>query len=217
VTTTAEKQATCGVCGQGSVQLVLASTTSFGQDLEGRPEGPARWAFEYEIETCPACSYTSWEIVEATPAARDLVTTERYRSTAADATVTALAARFLAAALVAETDGRTAEAGWLALRAAWACDDDHDDNCAKACRERALELFEQCGVSGLGCPDEKTAHAVLANLLRRLGRFSEALREYDAGLSSAGSPMAQHVLNVGRDFAAAHNSDGHSLPSLDRP
>ncbi|MCP9485031.1 MAG: hypothetical protein MSC30_04175 [Gaiellaceae bacterium MAG52_C11] len=146
-----------------------------------------------------------------------MVKSEKYRSTVTSQNVPELAARFLAAAAIAEADRRTAEGGWLALRAAWACDDEENLAGSALCRERALERFRRSGDRSLGCPDRKTGHAVVADVLRRIGRFGEALDEYDLGLLAHGNDQAHRVLEVGRRLTLAEDAKQHTLGEQDAP
>jgi len=53
----------CALCGAASAQHVLASTTTFGPpDLDLRPQGPARWALQFQVQQCPRCGSCAEQI-----------------------------------------------------------------------------------------------------------------------------------------------------------
>ena len=86
----------------------------------------------------------------------------------------------------AETKAGHAAAGWGALLAAWRCEAQGEHEDASRCRERAVEFWEQA-LRRTGDPITRIGGAadqlILAETLRRLGRFEEARDCCHRGLS----------------------------------
>jgi len=129
----------CGTLGR---KAVLTSTSSFGPpDLDLRPQGPARWALEFEVQRCDSCGYCAGSIGQAPPDARAVVESLVYREVLQRSKLPKLARSFFCAALVAESAGEAETSAWWFLQAAWACDDRNARAQARICRERAAEMF----------------------------------------------------------------------------
>ena len=86
-----------------------------------------------------------------------------------------LARRFFCAALVAEADERRDVAFSQLLSAAWACDDSGVEEQARICRDRAVEMLAAAMEGGDVPASNPVGHVVLADVLRRAGRFEEAM------------------------------------------
>ncbi len=189
MTTLASIDATCGICGARSQQTALGSTSSFGPvDLYTRPAEPARSSLPYWLGACPACGYVAEPALEAPGAgpARGAVAAalagEAYRAQARERALPPDARRALCAALLAAAQEDEAAAGRLALWAAWACDDEGEAEAAAVCRERAASHWRSTRTAGerlLEDEPEICDALLLAETLRRAGRFDEALAEVD--------------------------------------
>lgn len=169
-------QVECASCGHVSTQQELTSTSTFGApDLDLRPAEIARSALFVQVQECPGCGYCAGHLAEAPENVAQFLEAPRYIDVRADTTPCALARRFLLASFVRDAAGDPADAGWFAVRAAWACDDDVDPPGASTYRARAADLFRESSELGRRfAQDAGTEAAVLADLLRRSGQFREA-------------------------------------------
>ena len=87
------------------------------------------------------------------------------------------------------------EAAWSAVHAAWACDDADAGEAAKRCRERAVGLFQKAigrreDIAG----DPGGIEAVMADLLRRSGKFELALEYCEKGLKKETEELIEKIL-----------------------
>jgi tetratricopeptide (TPR) repeat protein len=171
----------CAICGELSTQMALASTSSFGSpDLDLRPQGPARWALQFRVQRCPACGYCAPRIGECDSTSAEAVSSVVYRDVLERARMPRLARHLFCAALVAEAAERREQAAWHFAEAAWACDDAGAAEQARTCRQRAAEMFSAALAWGDVSAESAVVHGVRADLLRRAGRFDEALAALDA-------------------------------------
>ena len=120
MTTMREIDVRCAVCGTLSRKAELTSTSSFGPpDLDLRPQGPARWALEFEVQRCDTCGYCARSIGQAPPDARALVESVVYREVLQRSKLPKLARSLFCAALVNEAAGEAEASAWRFLEAAW--------------------------------------------------------------------------------------------------
>jgi hypothetical protein len=176
MTTTLPVSVRCAVCGALSRQHALTSTSSFGPpDLDLRPSEPARSALVFHVQRCPRCGYCASRIGERSRGARRTVASLVYRDVLEKAKLPALARQFFCAALVAEAAEQREAAAWHFIEAAWACDDNGADEQARICRERAAEMLASAVAYGDVARENGVVHGVRADLLRRAGRYDEAI------------------------------------------
>jgi hypothetical protein len=206
----------CAVCGTESQQQVLSSTSTFGPpDLDLRPNGPARWALELQIQHCPACGYCASRIGERTPGARRVVGSPMYRDVLENARMPAPARHYFCAGLVAEAAERRDAASSHFLEAAWVCDDAGAVEQARICRDRAAEMMAAALEWG-DVPATPVAHGVRADVLRRAGRYEEALEACAAAEAAVDPEIDEHgytaaVLGYLRELVEAGDEDSHSV------
>ena len=99
--------------------------------------------------------------------------------------------------MIAEEAGLPVEAGWAAPNAAWACDDEQYVEGAERARNRAAALFESVVRSGQKFSETPGGDAaILADILRRCGRFAEAMEHCTAEVP----PKAPESLAAGLAF-----------------
>jgi hypothetical protein len=87
----------------------------------------------------------------------------------------ALAREYFCAALVAEAAELRAAASSHFLSAAWVCDDAGAAEQARICRDRAAEMLAAAIEWGDVRSESPVVHGVRADMLRRAGRFDEAI------------------------------------------
>lgn len=207
----------CALCGADSQQNVLSSTSFFGpRDLDMRPNGPARWALQFMVQRCPACGYCAERIGELTGGAGAVVASLIYRDVLDNARMPELARRYFCAALVAEADERRGDSARRFIDAAWACDDDGAAEQARICRERAAEMLSSAIEWGDVPTESPVVHGVRADLLRRAGRYDDAIEAVSAGevkldLDDENCSGAATVLGFIRELAEAGDDGPHSV------
>jgi hypothetical protein len=206
----------CAVCGADSAQQVLASTSSFGPpDLDLRPNGPARWALQFHVQRCPRCGYCAENIGQRTRGARRAVSSIVYREVLEHARMPELARHYFCAALVAEAAECRDASSRHFLSAAWVCDDAGAVEQARICRHRAAEMLAKAMEWGDVPSQSPVVHGVRADVLRRAGRYDEAIDV----LAAAGvdddvdedESQAAIVLAYIRELAEARDDDPHSV------
>jgi hypothetical protein len=187
MTTMREIDVRCAVCGALGRKAELTSTSSFGTpDLDLRPQGPARWALEFQVQRCDACGYCASSIGQAPPQARAVVESVVYRDVLQRSKLPKLARSFFCTALVHEASGETEASAWKFLEAAWACDDRHASAQARICRQRAAEMFQRTLATGETSRPSAVVHTLVAELWRRAGQFDEALEACAAAEAELG-------------------------------
>jgi len=172
-----EKKKTCFLCGTESTHTGVISTASLGStDLDSRPPEPERSSLSYWIHTCPSCRYCAPDLSEGEKTYEDVVKSDEYRKVLEDSAYPRLAGQFLCWSLLQESQNEFEKAGWGAIHAAWACDDAGFEEGATASRKRAAELLMKARKNGQWfAEDAGMEEAILVDLLRRAGRFDEAL------------------------------------------
>ena len=166
----------CRVCRETSPHHILTSTNAFGSpDLDLRPPQMKRGTMPFWVQKCPNCGYVASSIDEGTRATREFLESDSYKSAGGRNFKSPLAVKFYQQYLICVLDGKTEDAFYAALHAAWACDDSHDRENAKFCRNLALEKI---GTLLEGKRDHETFTLLKCDLLRRTGRFEELIAEY---------------------------------------
>jgi hypothetical protein len=170
-----------------------------------------RSTLPYWIERCPACGYSVPDLSDLTEGAGDVVRTPAYRDVLRDTAPPALATSFLCYALLLEHRARYAEAGWAAVHAAWACDDEGSPT-ASRCRERAVQLFRMAqDLRQSIALQPGAAEGILADLLRRSGHDNEALRVCREGLALDPVPLVAAVLRFQRILVERGDRGAHTV------
>jgi hypothetical protein len=206
----------CAVCGAESQQHVLASTSTFGPpDLDLRPNGPARWALELQIQHCPSCGYCANRIGERAPGTRRTVASPIYRDVLENARMPVAARRYFCAALIGEATGQRDVAASHFLEAAWVCDDAGAVEQARICRDRAAEMMATALEWG-EVPTTPVTHGVRADVLRRAGRYEEALAACAAAEAAIDPEIDERghtaaVLGFIRELVEAGDEEPHSV------
>ena len=112
-----------------------------------------------------------------------------------------------------ENAGRFAAAGWGALAAAWAGEEQGEAEEARRCRERAVEFWRRAEEAGesitrRGLP---VAQLLLAETLRRLGRFEEAHWCCRRGLSGRPADPVRSLLEFEIELLSREDTEAHSV------
>jgi len=207
----------CAICGEMSSQNVLASTSTFGPpDLDLRPQGPARWSLQFRVQCCPRCGYCAESIGQRTPRAGRTVASVIYRDVLQNARMPLLARQFFLAALIAEAAERRGDAARRFIDAAWVCDDADAAEQARICRQRAAEMLASAIEWGDVPTESAVVHGVLADLLRRAGRYDEAIDAVAAAEATLDTEDEEQsgtatVLGFIRELVEAGDGEAHSV------
>lgn len=203
----------CLICGQSHEYVGIGSTNEFGSpDLDTRPPEMRRSTILYWIRRCPSCGYCAPQVSEGPQEAKELIACEAYRQQLDDPSYPELANRFLCWALIQERAGSDARAGWAALHAAWACDDQGASEAARRCRLRALELFRRSQAKGRPFIEGRGAEQILlADLLRRSGRFEEVEAVCEEGLRANPNKLVREVLAFQKRLALLKDDRAHRI------
>ena len=122
---------------------------------------------------------------------REVVESPAYRALLAEAALPELARSFLCSSMIFEEFEAEAFAARTAIEAAWVCDDENAHEAAVRCRLRAVERLRESEADGDALYDDPfTEYAVIVDLLRRAGRFEDAVEEADAALGEAEGEVA---------------------------
>ena len=166
----------CGLCGSPSPQAIAPPASSRQPpDLDTRPGEPLRSTIKYWMQLCPECGYASSDISTIHEDAPDFVGTPAYQRQRFDSATPELARPFLCHALILAHVKQYADAGWTALHAAWTCDDDKDNTAAAKARLTAIEYWKHGKRHAQPFGDLPEEFALAADVLRRAGKFEEAL------------------------------------------
>ena len=173
-----------------------------------------RWALQFQIQRCPRCGYCAEQLGQRTRGARRVVSSPIYRDVLENARMPVLARSYFCAALVAEAAAlRDASASHF-LAAAWACDDAGATKQARICRDRAAEMLAAAIEWGDVPSDNPVVHGVRADVLRRAGRYDEAVVALNAAgaIDADDEPnQAATVLAFIRELAEARDDRPHSV------
>lgn len=205
----------CFVCGKSSEQRVIHSTNQLGApDLDGRPSEMARSTMPYWVQNCPHCGYCAANLARGHESARDTVKSPAYQAQLHAPDTPSLANGFLCAAMLAGAARRLPDAVQHRLHAAWVADDSGQNELARQYRSAAVDALlsrrEALKAWQSGGADWKGSEAVfLVDVLRRAGRFTEALREVDAALQQGTSTIVRELLRFERSAIERGDTECH--------
>ena len=160
---------TCAVCGSEARVTVVASYSTSGCALDGRPRTLGADIIPMMIQHCRACGYCATDISRP-PKDPSVVKEREYARIASSG---APAAHYRAAGYIKESEGDFESASFMYLRSAWMFEDHRGRGMAKRMRADALRCFEKVEKEGL----QYTLHHM--ELLRTAGRIDEAKALYE--------------------------------------
>lgn len=201
----------CFVCGQKSSYTVIGSTNQLRPpDLDTRPGEMMRSTLPYWVQECPDCGYCAPDISAGPLIAADVIESEPYLAQKRDKRYPELANSFLCWALIQEQDEDYSGAGWAAVHAAWACDDEPMAEAAVHCRRKALVLFQQAETFARGPGAEE---AIIADLLRRSHQFDQVAAVCRAGLAKDPPKQIAALLQLQQKLARQEDAGSHPVPT----
>ena len=177
MSTMREMKIRCSVCKKESHFRVLTSTNTFfgSPDLDTRPPEMQRSTMPLWVQKCPNCGYASSSVSDSTSATKSLLQSEDYINANGRNFKSALAKTFYQQYLICLTDGKSDAAFRAILHAAWASDDCNDTENSNHARMLALLRIEKLIERRRG---DENLLLMKCDLLRRSGRFEEAIREF---------------------------------------
>jgi hypothetical protein len=213
MTTLVQLRVPCTLCGAENRLTGIGSTNSFGSpDLDTRPPEMRRSTMFSWVQRCAGCGYCAPDLKEARPGAREVVESPEYRAQLADASHPELANLFLCHAMVSRGTQDPVGEGWALIHAAWVCDDAGLGAGDARCRERAAEAIGSAKVAGLALiPQAGGDAALLADLLRRAGRFDEVRRVVAAHRPGRASDMIEKILAFEADLAERGDAERYTM------
>ena len=129
----------------------------------------------------------------------------------------AIANTFLCWSIIQEDLGLPAQAAWASLHAAWVCDDEEVDVPARICRKRAADLLRRGWEKGERLAAlEGADEALLADLLRRAGRFREARAVVAETLEKNPEPVIADIMRLQARLIAASDRGAHTVAEARR-
>lgn len=196
MTTLYQESLQCALCGTEDQYSLVSSTSSFGSaDLDTRPPALQRFNIGLWVQRCAECGYCASDISQAMPQAAEMLQHPMYTSQLTDTTYPELANSFLCQAFLAVEAEDYAQASWALIHAAWACDDAELDAQAQSCRSRAAEMIRIALNNEQEFADQAGAEtAIRVDLLRRSGRFEDALKVIQAQQASISEEVILKVL-----------------------
>jgi hypothetical protein len=222
MTTLQETTWTCLLCGELAPRVIVTSTNEFeSSDLDLRPGEMKRSTMVYWVVRCSNCGFVTEEAeagrIDNPASLRAEVESADYRTQLDDSHYPELANDFLCSSLLRERRGELAKAGWSALAAAWACDDSEMGEAATRCRVRAVELWRRALSQGQHVLDQPGAgQAVMADALRRAGRFEEGRAECTDALNANAPGELRAVLHYLLKLVEQGDSGRHTLEEARR-
>ena len=212
MTTFLKKNLTCSICGNSSTFDVLTSTNCFGSpDLDLRPAEMERSTINMKIQRCPKCGYCSKDISKSKEGAKHIMNTNRYKAIFEDENYPELARNYLCASIIDEDIGDVKVATWMAMNAAWACDDAETRGQASDCRLRALELLQVMENKGVGIGSKAATYILMADLMRRAG-ISQHLDEIiEKAIKSQPNEVELKVINYESELISRGDTGVHRI------
>ena len=213
MTTYGFNEVSCSVCGAVTKQQVLTSTNSFGSpDLDLRPPEMKRSTMSCWLQECPNCGFVSNDLGEPEKGAHEVLTTERYRAMRQAAGPSGALNSPMPEAIPpgrgSRKHGRAAE---HVLWAAWAADD-ADDPSATEWRSKAADLFlAAASALPIGSKELMIMRTRTVDILRRAGRWEEAVDLADKILKHDIDPTIRSVVEFGRGLAQSQERSTHTV------
>jgi hypothetical protein len=147
MTTFAETEKICCVCGNSHKYIEITSSNQFGApDLDTRPSEMLRSTISAWIQSCLFCGYCAPDISKGPQIASQVIKSDAYENQKINMTYPELASKFLCWALIQEAAGEYGNGGWTAVQAAWVCDDDEAELQAKT-RCYTVDEMEEFGAA----------------------------------------------------------------------
>jgi tetratricopeptide (TPR) repeat protein len=216
MTTVYNEKNVCSICGVESEHCIIGSTNSMGfPDLDLRPAEMQRSTMHYWIQRCPECGYCSPDISECDDMTKEIVNSDSYKLQLTDEDFPELANSFLCYSMLLEAKDDFAEASYHYLNAAWVCDDSAQ-KLSLGCRQKALENMKKALEAEITMyDDDATALLVETDLLRRIGKFEEALQFIEENKNKIKDKMLKKILAFEKALIINNDKKCHSASEIE--
>ena len=212
----------CGACGGKSEQTLSPAEPDprLLPDLDSRPHGAIRSTVAFWIQRCPHCGYCAADIANIHEKAIDLVQSADYQRALTDERFPSKVREFLCHARICAQAGQPADAGWCCLHAAWLCDDSADSEAGVRCRELALDYWKQAKLQGEDFGEGGMEYVLVVDLLRKMGRFEDALVNCSQTLDSHDEldsplpPLVEHILRFEKTLVQKRDTGTYRISDL---
>lgn len=203
----------CFVCGSVSEHAFLGSTNILGApDLDTRPSEMLRSEISAEVQQCPDCGYCAEKISAGSKKAPAIVKSQAYRKQLKNNEYAPLANRFLCKAMIEKADGNLANAAWSYVYAAWACDDNGNNKKASKARITAARLLIEAESKNVRIAKAKgVSIQILVDLLRRAGKFKEAITIIENRLPRIKDKKTRQILLYQKELLNKHDSGCYTI------
>lgn len=171
------KQVICSVCSKQTEQTMIFSMSELSsRDLDTRPGLGKREHLDSFIQQCSHCGYCAQDLTHKADNELEIVLLPEYQLILKRTDFPKVSAKYLAASFIEETKANYSQAAWHAVAAAWASDDEKNEEAAKICRLKAIALIERATSREQVFSEELGANELIkADLLRKCGLFKMAL------------------------------------------
>ncbi len=204
----------CAVCGKEGKHHLVRSSNSNGMDLDLRSQGMVRHTRYGWPLKCDKCGYRFLNLEYAPEGAAELVASDDYRAAVADDRFPESADVWIGTAMVGELAGYPVLAHQAWLEVAWLCDDQGLDEMAAHSRQTSLALLRSALESGSIAEESLAlAHVVLADMLRRTGRFEEAREALDVACGTPPHELWSAIIERQAEAIANRDTGAHSVDS----
>ena len=206
----------CGLCGSLSTQAIAkAADSREAPDLDTRPGEPLRSTINCWMQQCRECGYASSDISSIHEDASGFVASTDYQRQRFDSGTPDMARPFLCHALILNHVKQHADAGWTALHAAWACDDALDDASAQRARLLAIFYWKHGKRHGQPFGELPEEFALATDVLRRAGKFEEALVTCTEGIGLEDlDPVIEHILLFEKTLIQRRDAGRYGLAAV---
>jgi hypothetical protein len=207
----------CGLCGIASEQWTADSPKpKEAPDFDTRPGEPLRSTLPVWVQRCPRCNYCADSIASIHEKAVDFVRSEDYQNLWTDAGFLEKSREFMCYSAILSHVGQHADAGWAALHAAWACDDENDRSGAIIFRERAIAHWQRGKKAGQSFSDDlATEYSLVTDLYRRSCLFEAAVVTCSEALDMEDlPPMLEQLLRREKSLIDRKDPSRHSVREL---
>ena len=200
----------CAICGSEIECKEILSTSAMGStDLDTRPPQMKRSLLSDEIQYCPCCHYSNYNIEEKIDGLDTrLLQSASYLAVANDADIERTAKAYLLSAHLYAKSGNARMAGGCFLRAAWAFDDVQRIDLAVRARKKAIQSMvsyvEESGDVGVA--------VTAVDLQRRIGDFEDAIETADQLLNyGTDSELLDKILEYEKKLCAQRDDKCHKV------
>ena len=206
---TEDREFVCSICGRSSVNTIITETDppQGAPDIDLRPAEPHRGYIKYWVMQCPGCGYCNATLDMPADIERSYLESEEYSGLGGIRDVSGKAAEMIKKALICVKGHSYKEAVQSYLYAAWMLDDEQLDKQAKACRKAAVSIIDGHPAAFKNDPNFQL---LMADLLRRSGEFSRAVRDYEGRAYTSQLMTAIAFFEVSlaaKGDSAAHRAD----------